>query len=142
MAGAGVFVAILAGWVANVALYYRLPTSLFAKGLWYAALQTPFLPVLWIGPVLGLVLGIVVFAVCVKRYANHFGGSVFVGRLRGPKMVSQYLLANATRKSRARAAARNSCGLPPSRSRGRSRTRSSSSAAPPVPARACASATI
>lgn len=95
-----VFVAIIAGWVANVALYYRLPRSLFAKGLWYAALQTPFLPLLWIGPILGLVLGIVLFAVCVRRYANHFGGSVFVGRLRGPKMVSQYQLAKATRTSR------------------------------------------
>jgi hypothetical protein len=94
----GVMAAIVGGWIANVALYYRLPAPLFAKGLWYAAKQTPSLPVLWIGPALGFVLGVAVFIVCVKRYANHFGGSVFVTRLRGPRMVSQTLLAASTRK--------------------------------------------
>lgn len=94
----GVMAAIVAGWIANVALYYRIPAPLFAKGLWYAAKQTPFLPVLWIGPALGLVLGIAVFIVCIRRYANHFGGSVFVSRLRGPRLVSQILLAASTRK--------------------------------------------
>jgi hypothetical protein len=97
----GVVIAVIAGWVANVALYYRLPATLFAKGLWYAALQTPFLPPLWIGPGLALMLGIVVFAWSVRRYANHFGGSVFVSRLRGPRMVSQYVLAAQTRKGNA-----------------------------------------
>ena len=93
----GVLLAIVVGWIANVALYYRLPAPLFAKGLWYAAMQTPFLPGLWIGPSVGLVLGIAVFALCARRYANHFGGSVFVKRLRGPKMVSQKLLGSQTR---------------------------------------------
>jgi len=34
-----VMLVMLAGWIANVALYYRLPPSLFAKGLWSAARQ-------------------------------------------------------------------------------------------------------
>lgn len=96
----GVLLAILMGWVANVALYYRLPAPLFVKGLWYAAKATPFQPTLWVGPLLGLVLGILVFAVCAKRYATHFGGSVFVTRLRGPKMVGQKVLASQTRKGK------------------------------------------
>ena len=91
--------AIVVGWIANVALYYRLPAPLFAKGLWYAAMQTPFLPGLWIGPSVGLVLGIAVFALCARRYANHFGGSVFVKRLRGPKMVSQMASDNYLERS-------------------------------------------
>jgi len=94
----GVLAAVVGGWIANVALYYRLPGALFAKGLWYAAKQTPFLPALWIGPGLGFVLGVLVFIVGVKRYANYFGGSVFVTRLRGPRMVSRTLLAASARK--------------------------------------------
>ena len=92
-----VLAVIIAGWIAGVALYYRLPAPLFAKALWYAAKETPWIPVLWIGPALGLVLGVLMFAFCARRYANHFGGSVFVTRLRGPRMVSQTLLAGQTR---------------------------------------------
>ena len=95
-----VLAAIVSGWVAGVAIYYRLTAPLFAKGLWYAAKETLWIPMLWIGPIVGLVLGVLVFAVCAKRYANHFGGSVFVTRLRGPKMVSQILLAGQTRKGK------------------------------------------
>lgn len=90
--------AVIAGWLVNVALYYRLPSSMWGRGLWHAALQTPGLPWLWIGPAVGLVLGIAVFVACVRRYANHFGGSEFVSRLRGPRMVSQTLLAAQTRR--------------------------------------------
>lgn len=97
---AGVVLAIIAGWNANVALYYQLPAPLFAKGLWYAAKATPFLPVLWIGPAAGLLAGIVLFAVCAKRFANHFGGSVFVTRLRGPRMVGRKVLTSQTRKGK------------------------------------------
>lgn len=94
----GVLAAVLAGWVAGVAVYYRLPAALFARGLWHAARATPWIPALWIGPAVGLGLGILVFALCAKRYVNHFGGSVFVARLRGPALVSPVLLAARTRQ--------------------------------------------
>lgn len=94
----GVLAAMLSGWIANVALYYRLPMPMFAKVLWFAAKQTPFLPVLWIGPAAGLTLGVATFIFCIRRYANHFGGSTFVSRLRGPRMVSRALLAGSTRR--------------------------------------------
>ncbi|RYF48622.1 MAG: type VI secretion protein, partial [Comamonadaceae bacterium] len=96
-----VLVIMLAGWLAGVALFYRLPAELFARALWYAALETPFLPALWAGPLVGLVVGVLMFAVCARRYANHFGGAAFVTRLRGPRMVSQTLLAARTRRGQA-----------------------------------------
>lgn len=91
---------IVLGWVAGVALYYRLPGNMFFKGLWYAGKETPFLPALWVGPAVGLVVGIPFFAICVKRYVTHFGGAVFVTRLRGPRMVSHPLLIARTRNGR------------------------------------------
>jgi len=44
-------------------------------------------------------LGMLIFAACAKRYVNHFGGSVFVTRLRGPRMVGQKVLASQTREN-------------------------------------------
>lgn len=92
-----VFALILLGWVAGVALVYNLPMSMFVAGLWAAAKVTLQTPLLWIGPVVGLVLGILIFAVCANRYVNNFGGSQFVKRLRGPKMVSPKMLAAQTK---------------------------------------------
>ena len=94
----GVVAAILAGWVLGVAAYYRIPAPLFARALWHAALETPWVPALWIGPAVGLVVGILLFVFSVRRYANHFGGASFVSRLRGPRMISQTLLAARTRR--------------------------------------------
>ena len=96
----GIGVSTLAGWAAGVAAYYRIPAAQFAKGLWYAALATPSIPALWIGPAIGLVLGMMLFVLGVKRYANHFGGAAFVTRLRGPRVISQTLLAARTRRGR------------------------------------------
>lgn len=90
----------LAGWLAGVALYYRMPASLLARGIWFAAIATPGIPLLWIGPLCGLLVGIAVFALGVRYYANHFGGAAFVARLRGPRMVSQHVLASKTRSGR------------------------------------------
>lgn len=95
-----VLVLILVGWGTGVALYYRLPPDLLARGVWFAAKATPRVPALWIGPLCGLVFGTAAFAVIVRRYANHFGGAVFVARLRGPRMVSQHVLASKTRDSK------------------------------------------
>lgn len=80
-----VFALVVVGYIAGVALVYQLPANLFLKGVWYATMNFLEVPALWIGPVVGLVLGIVIFAVCVNRYVNHFGGAQFVKRLRGPK---------------------------------------------------------
>ncbi|MGJ7574863.1 type IV secretion system DNA-binding domain-containing protein [Variovorax sp. RB2P76] len=90
----------VAGWGAGMALYYRLPAALFLRGVWFAAKATPSVPALWIGPLCGLLAGMAVFILAVHRYANHFGGAVFVARLRGPRMVSQHVLASRTRAGR------------------------------------------
>lgn len=95
-----VFAFVVVGYIAGVALVYQLPANLFLKGVWYATMNFLEVPALWIGPVVGLVLGIVIFAVCVNRYVNHFGGAQFVKRLRGPKMVSQALLKAQTKQSK------------------------------------------
>ena len=96
----GVGAATLAGWVVGVAAYYRIPAPMFARALWHAALETPQVPALWIGPAAGLVSGMMVFVWSVKRYANHFGGAGYATRLRGPRLISQVLLAGRTRKGR------------------------------------------
>jgi len=93
-----VVLAVIGGWVANVLLYFRLPASLWPRALWHAALQTPVLPWLWIGPATGLILGVGLFVFCVRRYANHFGGAEFVSRLRGPRLTSQQLMVSLTRR--------------------------------------------
>ncbi|SFQ70544.1 Type IV secretory pathway, VirD4 component, TraG/TraD family ATPase [Variovorax sp. OK605] len=92
-----VLVLVLFGWLVGAALYYRVPDVLIVRGIWFAARATPGVPALWIGPLCGLLAGIAVFVVAVRRYANHFGGAVFVARLRGPRMVSEHVLASITR---------------------------------------------
>lgn len=92
-----VLVMVLAGWAAGVAGYYRMPAALFLRGVWFAAKATPSEPALWIGPLCGLAAGVLVFILVMRRYANHFGGAVFAARLRGPRMVSQHVLASSTR---------------------------------------------
>jgi hypothetical protein len=92
-----ILLAPLLGWAAGVAVLFRVPQELFFLALWHAARQTPHTPGLWLGPLLGLGAGLAAFAVCARRYVTHFGGAVFVARLRGPKMVSRDLLAGRTR---------------------------------------------
>lgn len=96
-----VLVMMLAGWLAGIAVYYRMPAAMLLHGAWLAARATPSVPALWIGPLCGLSLGIAAFIFAVRRYANHFGGAVFVTRLRGPRMVGQRVLASKTRRKQA-----------------------------------------
>jgi hypothetical protein len=91
-------VAVVAGWVAGVALHFRIPAPLFVQSLPFALLQTREQPVLWIGPLIGAVGGALLVAIGLARYITHFGGAAFVTRLRGPRMVSRALLASRTRK--------------------------------------------
>jgi len=94
----GVLALTLSGWLVGATLYYRMPLSLLPRGLWFAARATLDVPALWIGPLCGVAAGVALFAFMVRRYANHFGGAVFVARLRGPRMVSQHVLASKTRR--------------------------------------------
>lgn len=95
--GVAVLGMILAGWFAGIAVYYRPPAAVFVHVVWFAARATPIVPALWLGPMCGLLGGITLFAFAMRRYANHFGGAVFVARLRGPCMISQHVLASRTR---------------------------------------------
>jgi len=96
----GAVCSTLLGWLIGVAIYYRMPMSIFARGLWFATKATADVPALWAGPTCGLLVGTAVFVWAVRRYATHFGGASFVTRLRGPRMVSQPILVAQTRKGK------------------------------------------
>jgi hypothetical protein len=93
----GLFLLVLGGWIAGFFLYYQMPKSMVIKGLWYGILQTPHVPLLWIGPAVGLLLGVFVFIYGVVRWTTKFGGAEFLRHLRGPRMINQYGLTSKTK---------------------------------------------
>lgn len=88
---------IILGWVAGVAIKYQLPQQYFFQGLFYAAKATPFTPILWVGPVVGLLLAIPMYALGFQRWHTGFQGADFVSRIGGAKMVSPWLLKSMTK---------------------------------------------
>lgn len=94
------FVLIFVGWVVGYCLYFNVPKSLFFKGIWHALIATPSIWQLWIGPIVGLILGIVLFAYGVKNWTNKFGGAEYVNHLRGPKIVNANALISKTKKGK------------------------------------------
>lgn len=93
-----VIVLVVGAWVAEIFLLYDIK-KIPLKGLWYALKAMPEAPILWVGPILGLIVGIFLFAYCFMWFKTDFGGADFVKRLRGARMVSQKMLASSTKKS-------------------------------------------
>jgi len=91
---------IVVGWIAGYVLVYNVPRPMFFKAMVYALLATPKNPLLWIGPVVGLIAGIVLFAYGAKNWTNNFGGGEYVNHLRGPKLVNPNKLASMTKRGK------------------------------------------
>jgi len=91
---------MIAGWVAGLVLYYQIPKKMFFKGLWYGVLATPQTPVLWVGPLVGMLLGIALFFYGVIHWTTKFGGAQFSSHLRGPRMVNWHRLASMARRGK------------------------------------------
>ena len=88
---------VLAGWIAGFLLYYRVPKSMIIKGVWFGILATPSNPVLWVGPFIGLMLGVALFIYGAIRWTTKFGGAEYMRHLRGPRMENQYALRSRTK---------------------------------------------
>lgn len=98
LAGLGM---IVVGWIVGVILKYQLPQQYFFQGLFYAAKATPFTPVLWIGPFLGLILAMPMYAIGFKRWQTGFQGADFISRIGGAKMISPWMLSSMTKTGKA-----------------------------------------
>ncbi|MES3022796.1 MAG: type IV secretion system DNA-binding domain-containing protein [Pseudomonadota bacterium] len=94
-----VLLMVLAGWVLGVKLIYTIPPTRVAAAYWYAALATANEPRLWILPSIGLVSGFAIFVTVNTYLRTGFGGSNFMYKLRGPRMVSPAELKDITRES-------------------------------------------
>lgn len=92
------FLFIIAGWVGGALLVYDLPKQYIFQGLFYAAQATPFNPLLWVGPVVGLLLAIPMYAFGFNRWKTGFQGADFVSRISGQKMVSPWMLKSMTKE--------------------------------------------
>lgn len=93
----GLVLFVLGGWVTGFFLYYQLPRSMVIKGLWFGLLATPKTPLLWIGPCIGLLLGVALFIYGLVRWTTKFGGAEYLRHLRGPRMINQYGLRSKTK---------------------------------------------
>lgn len=94
-----VVVLIVGFWAAQVFYMYDIK-NMPAKGLWYALKATPDTPILWVGPIIGLVIGLFIFAIVFKRMKTNFGGARFESKLRGNDMVSQDALIAMTKSGK------------------------------------------
>lgn len=90
---------IIAGWFVGVFLMYDIK-GMVAEGLYYAALSTLDTPLLWVGPILGLIIGVVTQSFLYRRYSTGFGGAKYQSRLRGNKLVSKDVLKSITNENR------------------------------------------
>lgn len=88
---------IIGFWVGQVFYMYDIK-NIPLKGLWFALKATPETPLLWIGPSVGMIFGIVLYAILYNKLKTNFGGSRFESRLRGNKMISQSALISMTKK--------------------------------------------
>lgn len=89
---------ILLSWIIGVFLMYDFVPGAEIDTLYYAALATPQEPLLWIGPIVGLVGGMFLFAFLVNRWKTGFSGASFLRRLRGAQMVNPTALAAKTKR--------------------------------------------
>lgn len=93
-----VVVFIIAGWVIQVFMMYDIKQIPFT-GMWYALKSMESTPILFVGPMVGLFVGIFVFAWAFNRFKTNFGGADFIRRLRGARMVSKASLVSMTKES-------------------------------------------
>lgn len=93
-------VLVVMGWLLGYWWYFDVPRSMFFQGLWYGMLSMQNVWPLWIGPIVGLFLGISVFAYGARNWTNNFGGAEFVNHLRGPRMVNSRALRAQARQGK------------------------------------------
>lgn len=92
------FALTISGWIAEVFYLYDIKSMPFS-GMWFALKSTAETPILWVGPIIGLLVGIFLYVKLFHYFKTEFGGADFITKLRGPKMVSQKSLTSSTKRS-------------------------------------------